>query len=68
VIREGIENEGDALITDLHIWQVGVDKFAAIIKVVAHHPKAPDEYRQRLKIHEELVHVIVETQTCHESA
>jgi Co/Zn/Cd efflux system component len=52
---------------DLHIWQVGVNKFAASISVVAHHPKAPDEYRQRLKIHEELVHVIVETQTCHES-
>jgi cation diffusion facilitator family transporter len=66
VIREGIENDGDSLITDLHIWQVGVNKFAAIIKIVAHHPKAPDEYRQALKIHEELVHVSVETQICPE--
>ena len=66
VIREGIENYGDSLITDLHIWQVGVNKFAAIIRVVAHHPKAPDEYRQALKIHEELVHVSVETQLCQE--
>ncbi len=64
VIHEGIENDGDSLIADLHIWQVGVNKFAAIIKVVAHHPKTPDEYRQALKIHEELVHVSVETQTC----
>jgi len=66
VIREGIENDGDSLITDLHIWQVGVNKFAAIIRVVAHRPKAPDEYRQALKIHEELVHVSVETQLCQE--
>ncbi len=66
VIREGIENDGDSLITDLHIWQVAVNKFAAIIRVVAHHPKAPEEYRQALKIHEELVHVTVETQTCQE--
>ena len=66
VICEGIENDGDSLITDLHIWQVGVNKFAAIIKVVAHHPKAPDEYRQALKIHEELVHVSIETQLCQE--
>jgi cation diffusion facilitator family transporter len=64
VIREGIEEDGDSKITDLHIWQVGVNKFAAIISVVAHHPKTPEQYRQTLKIHEELVHVNVEVQTC----
>jgi len=63
VIREGIE-DGDAKITDLHIWQVGVGKFAAIVSVVAHHPKTPEEYRAALKIHEELVHVTVEVQKC----
>jgi cation diffusion facilitator family transporter len=65
VIREGIE-DGDSVITDLHIWQVGANKFAAVISVVAHQPKTPDEYRQALKIHEELVHVNVEVQTCQE--
>jgi len=66
VIREGIE-DSDTKITDLHIWQVGVNKFAAIISVVAHHPKTPAEYRQALKIHEELVHVSVEVQLCHDA-
>jgi cation diffusion facilitator family transporter len=66
VIREGIEDDGDSKITDLHIWQVGVNQFAAVISVVAHHPKTPEEYRQALKIHEELVHVNVEVQMCHE--
>jgi cation diffusion facilitator family transporter len=65
VIREGIE-DGDSKITDLHIWQVGVNQFAAVISVVAHNPKTPAEYRQALKIHEELVHVNVEVQMCHE--
>jgi cation diffusion facilitator family transporter len=65
VIREGIE-DGDSKISDLHIWQVGVNKFAAVISVVAHNPKTPEEYRQALKIHEELVHVNVEVQMCRE--
>ena len=64
VIREGIESDGDSMITDLHIWQVGMGKFAAIISVIAHHPKTPEEYRAALKIHEELVHVTVEVQMC----
>ncbi|HEU6446825.1 MAG TPA: CDF family Co(II)/Ni(II) efflux transporter DmeF [Verrucomicrobiae bacterium] len=66
VIREGIESDGDSKISDLHIWQVGVNKFAAIISVVAHQPKTPEAYRELLKIHEELVHVNVEVQMCHE--
>lgn len=66
VIREGIEADGDSKITDLHVWQVGSGKFAAIVGVVAHHPKTPEEYRAALKIHEELVHVTIEVQTCRE--
>jgi Co/Zn/Cd efflux system component len=66
VIREGIEGDDDSKITDLHIWQVDAEKFAAIIGVVAHHPKTPEEYRALLKIHEELVHVTIEVQVCQE--
>lgn len=68
VIHEGIENDGDSKISDLHVWQVGVGKFAAIISLVAHHPKTPEEYRAALKMHEELVHVTVEVQLCHDHA
>jgi len=66
VIREGIEGDGDSKITDLHIWQVTSGKYAAIIGVVAHNPKTADEYRNILKIHEELIHVSMEIQLCHE--
>ena len=63
-IRKAIEADGDARITDLHIWQVGVNKFAAIISVVAHAPKPPAAYKEPLAVHEELVHLTVEVQTC----
>jgi cation diffusion facilitator family transporter len=63
-IRKAIETDPDTVITDLHIWQVGVNKFAAIISLVAHDPKSPDAYKNLLKEHEELVHATVEVHCC----
>jgi len=63
-IHKAIEGDADTKITDLHIWQVGVNKFAAIISLVTHHPKSPDWYKQLLREHEELVHVTVEVHQC----
>jgi cation diffusion facilitator family transporter len=65
-IRGAVESDGDSIVTDLHVWQVGLGKFAAIISVVAHEPKSADSYRNRLRDHEELVHINVETQLCQE--
>ncbi len=65
-IRRAVENDGDSLVTDLHVWQVGTGKFAAIVSIVAHEPKSSDDYRELLRQHEELVHVTIETQHCHE--
>lgn len=66
VIREGIECDGDSVVTDLHIWQVSSGKFAAIVSIVAHAPKSCAEYRALLAEHEELVHVTIETHHCHD--
>jgi len=63
-IRKSIESDGDTVITDLHIWQVGANKFAAIISLVARQPKSPEAYKAPLKEHEELVHVTVEIHRC----
>jgi cation diffusion facilitator family transporter len=63
-IRKSIESDGDSVITDLHLWQVGANKFAAIISVVAHDPNSPEAYKAPLKAHEELVHVTVEVHQC----
>ncbi|MEY2542069.1 MAG: hypothetical protein QOI22_1671 [Verrucomicrobiota bacterium] len=69
-IRRAIESDGDSVVTDLHVWQVGSGKFAAIVSIVAHEPRPCDSYRALLREHAELVHVTIETQQCrdHESS
>jgi cation diffusion facilitator family transporter len=66
-IRQSIESDGDSVVTDLHVWQVGVGKFAAIVSIVAHEPKTSDQYRELLSQYEELVHITIETQYCREN-
>jgi cation diffusion facilitator family transporter len=65
-IRRAVESDGDSLVTDLHVWQVGIGKFAAMVSVMAHQPKSSDSYRELLREHDELVHVTIETQHCRE--
>ncbi len=65
-IRRAVEDDGDSLVTDLHVWQVDAGKFAAIVCIVAHDPKPAETYRELFREHEELVHVTVEVQHCHE--
>jgi cation diffusion facilitator family transporter len=65
-IRQAVETDGDSLVTDLHVWQISTGKFAAIVSIVAHQPKTPDEYRERLREHQELAHVTVEVMHCHQ--
>src|SRR5881392_229547 len=65
-IRRAVENDGDSIVTDLHVWQVGAGKFAAIVSIVAHEPKLCETYRALLREHDELVHLTIETQQCHD--
>src|SRR5438445_525439 len=65
-IRRSVEADGDSIVTDLHVWQMGTGKFAAIVSIVAHEPKTSDAYRELLREHEELVHLTIETQHCRE--
>ena len=65
-IRKAIESDGDSVVTDLHVWQVGAGKFAAIVSIVAHEPRPSDYYRALFREHDELVHVTIETQHCRE--
>lgn len=65
-IRRTLESDGDSVVTDLHVWQVGVGKFAAIVSIVSHEPKTSAQYRGLLEQHHELVHVTIETQHCRE--
>src|ERR1700726_4218587 len=65
-IRRAVESDEDSIVTDLHVWQVGAGKFAAMVSVCAHQPRSSDFYRELLREHDELVHVTVETQHCRE--
>lgn len=67
-ITRAVESDGDSIITDLHIWQVSSEKFAAIVCIVGHNPKSAEAYREMFREHEELVHVTVEVQRCEEDA
>ena len=59
-IRAAIQSDPATVITDLHVWQIGVNKFAAIISVIAPDPKSPAAYKELLNRRKELVHVTVE--------
>jgi Co/Zn/Cd efflux system component len=63
-IRRAVECDGDSVVSDLHVWQVGIGKFAAMVSIVAHEPKSCDSYRALLRGHDELVHVTIETHHC----
>ena len=45
---------------DLHVWRVGKGRYACIVSVVTAADVGPDYFKQRLAVHEELVHVTVE--------
>jgi cation diffusion facilitator family transporter len=62
-IREAIQ-DGDARIVDFHVWRVGPGSYAAIVSLVAAEPLAPDAYAERLRVHEELVHITIEPHRC----
>lgn len=60
-IREVIEaSPVDAHICDLHVWRVGKGKYACILSLVTTDSIGSDYFKQRLSIHEELVHISVE--------
>jgi cation diffusion facilitator family transporter len=67
-IRKALEAFEDVVVSDLHVWQVGSGKYAAIVSIVTHNPKSPDEYKALFCEHEELVHATVEVHRCDDAA
>jgi cation diffusion facilitator family transporter len=63
-VRTELESDGDAKVADLHVWRVGRQSYAAIVCLVADEPLAPAVYRERLRAHDELVHVSIEVNRC----
>jgi cation diffusion facilitator family transporter len=59
-IRSAVEGEGDARVTDLHLWQVGPGRFAAIVAIAANNPAEPALYKARIGCDPRIVHITVE--------
>jgi len=59
-IRTAVEGEGDARVTDLHLWQVGPGRFAAIVAIAAKVPADPALYKARIGCDPRIVHITVE--------
>ncbi|HWH70347.1 MAG TPA: CDF family Co(II)/Ni(II) efflux transporter DmeF, partial [Candidatus Sulfotelmatobacter sp.] len=45
-ICRAVERDGDARVSDLHVWQVCAGKFAAIVAIVAEEPKPVESYQE----------------------
>jgi cation diffusion facilitator family transporter len=63
-IREVVEagvNQGDTRIVDLHVWRIGRQSYSCAIGVVTRDPSlTANALRERLAVHEEIVHSTIE--------
>ena len=58
-IRSAIEDTG-AVVTDLHLWQIGPGIYSLALTIAATDPLAPDDYRGRLPKGLGMVHTTIE--------
>lgn len=63
-VRAAIESDGDAKVTDLHLWQVGGSAWCLALTVVADAPHPVAVYRARLAPLARLRHLTVEVHRC----
>ncbi len=67
-IREVLERADDPAhtrITDLHVWRVGKRGYSLAVSLVTHDAALnPHNVRQRLSVHEEIVHSTIEIHVC----
>lgn len=59
-----LESDSDTRISDIHVWKLGSQKYAAIVSIVTHYPKAPDYYKGLLKPLADIAHLTMEVHTC----
>lgn len=63
-IRQTIEADKETKICDLHLWKVGMNKYACMISLVTAHPEPITFYKHKLEIIDEIAHLTVEVNTC----
>lgn len=64
-VIEADETPGDTRVTDLHVWRVGKAVYSCALTLVTHVPSlTPAQIRERLSVHEEIVHSTIEIHRC----
>lgn len=63
-VSQLIETDSDNRISDLHLWRVGANQFAAIISIVTHNPQEPGYYKGLLAELNGLSHITIEVNGC----
>jgi cation diffusion facilitator family transporter len=59
-IQTVIESDADNRVSDIHVWPLGSNHFAAIISIVTHYPKTALHYKSLLSEFSQLHHITVE--------
>jgi cation diffusion facilitator family transporter len=65
-IKQSIESDADNRVSDIHIWRVGANHYAAIIALVTHYPKTTEYYKNLLSKFNRLSHVTIEVNECND--
>ncbi|NKQ40454.1 MAG: CDF family Co(II)/Ni(II) efflux transporter DmeF [Sulfurovum sp.] len=66
-IKETIERDSDNRVSDIHIWKIGANHYAAIIALVTHYPNSMEYYKGLLKSFNKLSHITIEVNECKEA-
>jgi len=61
---EAIETDADNRVADVHVWQIGIERYAAEVALVTHRPRPPEHYKGLLDGIPGLSHVLVEVNPC----
>jgi len=56
--------QGSDRVSDLHLWRLGPGHLAAVISLVTHEPRSPEQYKRQLLGFVGLSHVTIEVVTC----
>ena len=63
-IKQAIEDDNDNEITDIHVWKIGANDYAAIIALVTHTPNSTEYYKALLSDFDKLSHLTIEVNQC----
>ncbi len=67
-IRTTLEQDADNLVSDLHVWRVGANHYAAMISLVTCRPQIPEYYKSLLGEFTRLAHITIEVNECEGAA